>query len=436
MTIRTRLAVFLLLVLILKRPNVGYSVEPGNPPYMPNILILLADDLGWGDIGLHGGIARTPNIDRLAQEGIELRQYYAYPFCSPTRAAMLTGQMPRRFGIVHALQARDAGLPLGLPTLPKTLKASGYQTMLVGKWHLGHSSHPLNSGFDDFYGFLGPEIDCYTHTSRNGQVDWQRNGKTIHEAGYSTFLLADEAVYLIEERDVGRPFFLQVSFNAPHFPLAAPPEYEAKYPNLRRPAVTRVAMIDALDNAIGRILETLDEQGLRKETLVMFLSDNGADQSGRNAPFRGGKGSTFEGGIHVPCLIRWPQEIAAGSVCQQPVTAQDLYPTLVAAAALSLNIEIELDGKDLWPSIRFGQEKKRGPFLISAANSALFDESWKFIETEGGKTMLFDLSRDPGETRDLISEQPAIAQRLQAQLREIKQTFPAIPSRGPPGRPR
>ena len=395
----------------------------------------LADDLGWGDISLHGGIARTPNIDRLAEEGIELQRYYAYPFCSPTRAAMLTGQMPRRFGIVHALQARDAGLPAGLPTLPLTLKAAGYQTSLVGKWHLGVSSHPLNSGFDDFYGFLGPEIDYYAHTSRNGQVDWQRNGKTIHEAGYSTFLLADEAVYLIEERDDRRPFFLQVSFNAPHFPFAAPPEYEAKYPNFGRSASMRVAMIDALDNAIGRILETLDEQGLRQNTLVMFLSDNGADQSGRNAPFRGSKGSTFEGGIHVPCLIRWPQEIAAGSVCEQPVTAQDLYPTLVAAAGLTLNNEKELDGKNLWPSIRHGKEQNRGPFLISAANSALYDENWKFIETADGKTILFDIAKDPGEAHDLISEQPAIAERLQARLSEIKQTFPPVQQRRPPGRP-
>ena len=195
-------------------------------------------------------------------------------------------------------------------------------------------------------------------------------------------------------------------------------------------------MIDALDNAIGRILETLDEQGLRQNTLVMFLSDNGADQAGRNAPFRGSKGTTFEGGIHVPCLIRWPQEIAAGSVCEQPVTAQDLYPTLVASAGLSLENEKELDGKNLWPSIRYGKEQNRGPFLISAANSALFDENWKFIETNDGRTMLFEIIKDPGELRDLILEQPAIAERLQTRLSEIKQTFPPVPSRRlPPGRP-
>jgi arylsulfatase A-like enzyme len=204
MTIRCLIHAFRLFALFLLVSNLGYADGPKNSASMPNILILLADDLGWGDIGLHGGTAQTPNIDRLAHEGVELNRYYAYPSCSPTRAAMLTGQMPRRFGIIQALQARDPGLPAGLPTFPQTLKSAGYQTMLVGKWHLGSATHPLDSGFDDFYGFLGPEVDYYAHTSRNGQVDWQRNGKTINETGYSTFLLADEAIYLIEERDVRR----------------------------------------------------------------------------------------------------------------------------------------------------------------------------------------------------------------------------------------
>ncbi len=153
--------------------TVAFAQAPSVTVAAPvtNILVLLADDLGWGDIGLHGGIARTPNIDRLAQEGVELRRYYAYPFCSPTRAALLTGQMPRRFGIINPLQARDEGLPAGLPTLPRTLQDVGYQTMLVGKWHLGIGSPPLKSGFDHFYGFLGPEVDYFQHTSRRGDVD-------------------------------------------------------------------------------------------------------------------------------------------------------------------------------------------------------------------------------------------------------------------------
>ncbi len=419
--------------------TIAFAQAPDAAAATPvtNILVLLADDLGWGDIRLHGGVARTTNIDRLAQEGVELRRYYAYPFCSPTRAALLTGQMPRRFGIINPLQARDEGLPAGLPTLPRTLQAAGYQTMLVGKWHLGIGSPPLKSGFDHFYGFLGPEVDYFQHTSRRGDVDWQRNGKTIREEGYSTFLLADEAVHLIEERDAQRPFYLQVSFNAPHFPLAAPPEYLAKYRDLRSSAAVRAAMIDALDNAVGRILETLDEQGLRRNTLVVFLSDNGADQTGRNAPFRSGKGSVYEGGIHVPCLLRWPPELAAGSVSQQPISAQDLYPTLAAAAGVVLSDDRyeKLDGKNLWPAIRSGVVQDRGPFLISAANSALFDGDWKLIETADGRTSLFQLANDPGETTDLIVEQPAVAQRLQAKLVEFQKDFPAVRPRSRPGRP-
>lgn len=175
------------------------------------------------------------------------------------------------------------------------------------------TSPPLESGFGHFYGFLGAEVAYFHHTSRNRQVDWQRNGETIHETGYSTFLLSDEAIRLIQERDQQMPFYLQVSFNAPHVPLAAPADYEAMYSEIPKSTVTRTAMIDALDNAIGRVLETVDEEGLRGNTLVLFISDNGADQSGRNAPFRSGKGSVCKGGIHVPCMMRWPAAIESGT---------------------------------------------------------------------------------------------------------------------------
>ncbi len=240
---------------------------------------------------------------------------------------------------------------------------------------------------------------------------------------------------MIEERDTQRPFYLQVSFNAPHFPLAAPPEYLAKYRHLRSSAAVRAAIIDALDNAVGRILETLDERGLRRNTLVVFLSDNGADQTGRNAPFRSGKGSVYEGGIHVPCLLRWPRELEAGSVSQQPISAQDLYPTLAAAAGVMVSDDLKLDGKNLWPAIREGVIQDRGPFLISAANSALFDGDWKLIESADGRTSLFQIANDPGETTDVIVEQAAVAQRLQATLSRFKQDFPALLTRPRPGRP-
>ena len=398
-----------------------------------NILVLFADDLGSGDLSLHGGVARTPNIDRLAREGVELRRYYGYPLCSPARAALLTGQMPRRFGIAHALGPREAGLPAGLPTLPRTLKSVGYQTWLVGKWHLGVASPPLQSGFDHFYGFEGPEVDYFQHTNRRGDVDWQRNGQTVREEGYSTLLLADEAIHLIQERDSSRPFYLQVAFNAPHFPLSAPDGSLAKYSSLRPAQALRAAVVDVLDDAVGRILEALDEQGLRRNTLVVFLSDNGADQTGSNAPYRSGKGSVYEGGIRVPCLLRWPGQLPAGSTSQQPTCAQDLYPTLAAAVGVELTESHRLDGKNVWPAIVAEKAEARGPFVIAGSDCAIFDGDWKLIETAAGRRSLFHILNDPGETTDVITQHADIAQQLQAKLAEVKQEFSATSARPRPG---
>lgn len=381
--------------------------------------MFIADDMGWGDVSCHGGPVPTPNIDSLTKSGIELQRYYTYPLCSPTRAALLTGLMPKRFGIVNALQPRDKGLPAGLPTLPRTLQAAGYQTMAVGKWHVGYGSPPLDSGFDHFYGFLGPEIDYFQHTSRNGQVDWQRNRVTLKQAGYSTELLAAEAVHLIEERDAQRPFYLHVAFNAPHFPLAAPPEYLAKVAHLPRAQAVRAAVIDAFDNAIGRILEALDEQGLRNNTLVVFISDNGADKTGRNTPLRGAKGSVYDGGIHVPCFLRWPRLIEPGSVSHQPLCAQDWYPTLVSAVGLTLNDELKLDGSNQWPAIASGEVQPRECIAIAAANTALIDGPWKLIEFSNGTRALYNVITDPQETSDLALHEVERVQVLSEKLKQL-----------------
>jgi len=350
---------------------------------------LIADDLGWGDLSLHHGLLRTPQLDRLASDGVELQRFYVYPVCSPTRAAFLTGQMPRRFGIVHPLGSREPGLPAGLPMLPRTLQSAGYQTFLVGKWHVGTQSPPRQSGFDHFYGFIGPEVDYFKHTGRNGALDWQRNGQPVEEPGYSTFLFADEAIRLLEQRDVTRPFFLEVAFNAPHFPLSAPEEYLAKYRNLPPRAATYAAVVDALDVAIGRILTALDKQRLRDNTLVVFFSDNGAGgQGGSNGLFRGGKDTVFEGGIHTPCLMRWPGRITAGTVSQQPVAVQDLFPTLTAAVGVPVTNALKLDGKNLWEPLRSGRVQERGPFVIAGTDFAILDGDWKLIETADGKRSL------------------------------------------------
>lgn len=404
----------------------------------PNVLVIVVDDLGWGDASLHQGVAQTPMLDRLAREGVELQRFYVNPVCSPTRAAFFTGQMPRRFGMANQLGPREPGLPAGLPTLPRTLQAAGYQTFLVGKWHVGTRVSPQQSGFDHFYGFIGPEVDYYKHTARTGTLDWQRDGQPVNESGYSTFLLADEAIRLLEQRDPARPFFLEVAFNAPHFPLNAPKEYLAKYSKLSSTAATYAAVVNAMDDAMGRILAALDQQGLRDNTLVLFFSDNGGDrrEGGNNDPLRAGKGSFFEGGIRTPCVMRWPGHLAAGTVSQQMVAVQDMYPTLAAAVGVPVKDAPTLDGRNLWEPLRSGQRLDRGPFIIAGTDFALFDGDWKLIETAEGKRSLFQIIKDPGESTDLIEKEPDIAQRMEAKLAEVKKELPAVvvhPRPGPGG---
>ncbi|MCY2984866.1 MAG: sulfatase-like hydrolase/transferase [Planctomycetota bacterium] len=397
-----------------------------------NVLILFADDLGSGDLGMHGGVSRTPNIDRLASEGVELTRYYGYPFCSPSRAALLTGQMPRRFGIAYALGAREPGLPAGLSTLPRTLQATGYQTWLVGKWHLGTASPPLQSGFNHFYGFEGPEIDYFAHTNRRGEVDWQRNGETVNEKGYSTFLIANEAIRLIDERDTKSPFYLQVAFNAPHFPLSAPESYLDKYKSLSKGNALRAAVVDAFDEAVGRILRAIETHGLSENTLVLFISDNGADQTGRNIPFRGGKGSVYEGGIRLPCFMRLPGKLPPGTRSHQACSAQDLYPTLASAVGVSLDENLKMDGKDRWGALLDVNAPKREPFVIAGSDMAIFDGDWKLIQSMDGRLFLFNLNEDPHEQNNVWAQNAEVGERLKKTLAEMTTDFPNLSQRRGP----
>ena len=400
----------------------------------PNVLILVVDDLGWGDVSFHKGTLSTPNIDRLAKDGVELGRFYAYPVCSPTRAALVSGQMPRRFGIVNPLGPRQPGMPAGLITLPGTFQSAGYQTSLIGKWHVGTASPPNKSGFDHFYGFMGPQVDYFKHTNQMGDIDWQRDGQMVNEEGYSTFLLADEAIRQIERRDPKRPFFFEVAFNAPHFPLSAPEEYVTKHKDFGGRA-TYAAVVDALDVSIGRVLAALDKQGLRENTLVLFFSDNGAGprEGGSNGILRSGKGSVYEGGIRTPCVIRWPGHVPQGTVSQQPVSAQDLFPTLAAAAGVPVPAGAKLDGRNMWPALHEGRVIAREPFLIATFDIALIDGEWKLIESQDGQHSLFHISSDISETTDLLAREPETARRLIAKLGELKKDLPAATQRPGPG---
>ncbi len=415
----------------------------------PNLVIFVADDLGFNDVGYHGSEIRTPNIDRLVAEGVELDRFYSFPVCSPTRAALMTGRLPLRFGITGPLRPRDDGLPLDEHLLPQTFRAAGYQTLMVGKWHLGASDDdhlPHHRGFDHFYGFVNGFIDYYTHESReSGRPDWQRNGKPLNEPGYSTDLFAAEAVRLLRGRDKTKPVLLYLALNAPHSPLQAPEPLIEKYRAIEHPG-RRVfaAMVEAMDTAIGRVLATIDEQGMKQNTLVVFFSDNGGASRGAasNQPLMGGKGSVFEGGIRVPAVIRWPGVLEAGRKSRQVIAVQDLFPTLAAAMAVQPRNSKPFDGRNLWPAIRDGKNIPPENVVIGAGgNCAVLHGRWKLVQlgltTDGApQTYLIDIEKDPREKWDLSAEHPELVRELAARIAPWTESLRAGrgPGSGRPGR--
>jgi len=321
----------------------------------PNIVFIISDDQGWKDVGFHGSDIRTPNIDALAATGARLEQFYAQPMCSPTRAALMTGRYPFRYGLQIAIpSAHEYGLPADERLLPQALKEAGYQTVLIGKWHLGHADRkywPTNRGFDHHYGPLLGEIDYFTH-EQHGVLDWFRDGEPVKEPGYSTTLLGDAAVKLIEGHDPETPLFLDLAFNAPHAPFQAPAADLDRYkdiPDAARRAYA--AQVTAMDEEIGRVVKALDDKGMRDDTLIFFQSDNGGTRnpmfSGEvdvsslkslppdNGPYREGKGTVYEGGTRVVAVANWRGHIKPGTVVDEMIHEVDLYPTLIGLAGAS-----------------------------------------------------------------------------------------------------
>lgn len=391
-----------------------------------NVLILLADDLGWGDVSFHGGKASTQNIAKLADQGVRLNRFYAFPACSPARAAMLTGRFPHRYGISGPVRPRDEGLPVDETILAAAFQKAGYQTSLIGKWHLGQSSaegaHPMQRGFDHFYGFMDASIDYYKHTSGRGGADWQRDGRQLSEQGYSTDLLTDEAVKQILDTHRKKPFCMVVSFNAPHTPLQAPENLIAKYSNMDRNSATYAAMIESMDIGIGKMLDAIDQRNLTHDTIVVFASDNGAGRGGVNLPFRGKKRDVYEGGIHVPCVIRLPGVIEAGSQSQQLTAIHDLFPTVAAACGVSISSVTErpLDGINLWDSFVSGTQVNRS-LVIAESDHALFQDDWKLVEFAKGQAQLYNLRQDPTESKDQAKQHPEVFNAMANQLAQFKQ---------------
>ncbi len=402
------------------------SAQTATPP---NVLVLVADDLGWNGVSYHNPKMTTPALAKLAKEGVQLERFYGYPVCSPARSALLSGMMPRRFGVVDVVGPGQQGIPKGTPTLASTLQKAGYATSLIGKWHLGTNPGPLGYGFEHFYGFNGAELDYFRHTDQRGRTDWWRDGQAIEEEGYTTTLFADEAVRQLKKRDPRKPFFLEVAFNAPHTVLAAPKELTEKHQS----DGLYNAVVDGLDQAIGRILAALDEQGLRENTLVVFFSDNGAPRRiSPNTPLNNGKDTVYEGGIRTPAIVRWPGKVAVGAVSQQPVAVNDLFPSILAAVNVPTPNDLKLDGSNQWRALSSGQTLPRAPFLIASHDIACLDGNWKILETNDGKRALYDLAKDIGEEKDVSAEHPEVMRSLGAKLDALKKDLPPAAERRPP----
>ncbi|UCG57781.1 MAG: sulfatase-like hydrolase/transferase [Phycisphaerales bacterium] len=402
----------------------------------PNIVFVLADDLGFNDVGYHGGNIKTPNIDKLAAEGARLEQFYVQPVCSPTRSSLMTGRYPIRYGLQVGVVRpwADYGLPLQERTLAQALKEAGYTTAICGKWHLGHISSeylPTSRGFDHQYGHYNGALDYFTHI-RDGGLDWHRNDQPLHEEGYATNLIADESVRLIERHDLSRPLFLYVPFNAVHSPFQAPQSYVDKYSHIKvKRRRLYAAMVACMDDAIGRIASAIEKRGMSNNTLIVFCSDNGGVGGvADNGPLRGRKAQLYEGGIRVPAVAAWPGVIKAGTIVDEPLHIVDMYPTLLKLAGAELEQTLPIDGRDAWPAIVEGKPSAHADILLNVtpANGAIRCGDWKLVyngsvgaNAAGSKVTqqvyeLFNLSQDPYEKNNLIEEHPQRFKELKHRL--------------------
>ena len=416
-----------------------------------NVVIILADDLGTADVGFRGSEIKTPNIDRIAREGVQFDRFYSYPVCSPTRSGLMTGRSPMRYGVIYSVVRPWAkiGLPESEHLMPESFRSAGYQTAMAGKWHLGHAASkymPNARGFEHAYGHVNGAIDYFTHV-RDGGLDWHRDGKTVREEGYSTDLVSGEASRIIKSRDRSRPLFLYLPFNAPHAPLQAPEDAIAKYSSITdRNRRLYAAMVDRLDAGVGRVLEALDQAGMSKNTLVLFFSDNGGPTNlGARNQFRGAKASTFEGGIRVPAALRLPGQIQPGTTSKQVMTVLDVFPTLAGAAGVTPRNQQPLDGRNLWPEVSRGRQRPREDLFFAVENAgmthlAVHHGEWKLVRqvpSKGGEAvnMLFRIDDDPGEKRDLAGEHPDRVKDLVSRIEKWQALHPAEGTRFAAGAP-
>ena len=414
----------------------------------PNILLIVADDLGWSDVGWHGGFSKTPVMDKLVKSGFELDQHYVQPVCTPTRTALMSGRYPGRFGPQALAPSNLRAMPLGTVTLASALKSVGYHTYQMGKWHLGAKPEwgPNAYGFDHGYGTLTGAADPWTHKYRKGPYEdtWHRDGKFFDEEGNATELIAAEAVRRIKEKQ--GPWLIYVPFHAVHTPVDAPAEFLKLYdgvkfdddPAKQNSRLRMAAMVSQVDAKVGQMVEALDQTGQRDNTLIIFTSDNGGIESLKNAyvgtvpdsplnsendPLRGQKNTLYEGGTRVCAFANWPGKLAPQKFTA-PMHAVDWFPTIANLVGYEPQQDLKLDGLNQWPAL-MGQAKTNSPRTIYIAmrnGHSLRHGDWKLIVPGQGAAQLFNIAEDPYEKKDLAKAEP---QRV-AELKKLLETQKAL----------
>jgi arylsulfatase A-like enzyme len=417
----------------------------------PNLLIIYADDLGYGDVSSyqHSDVS-TPNIDRLATEGMLFTAMRANcTVCSPSRAALLTGRYADRVGVPGVIRTMSEDswgyFKPGVPTLADELRKVGYQTAIIGKWHLGLDSPntPNERGFDHFHGFLGDMMDSYTTHLRHGENYMRLNSETIDPKGHATDIFTDWACgYLREQGKSAKPFFLYLAYNAPHFPIEPPEEFlkkvKRRLPELDEKRAMNVAFVEHLDDRIGKVLEALKDAELEGDTVVVFTSDNGGalHYAQNNDPWRGGKQDHYDGGLRVPFMVRWPARVTPGTRSDYQGLNFDIFPTFLEIAGVTPSAELDaisllpvLDGatinrsRDLYFVRREG-----GSGYGGKSYEAIISEGWKLMQNNPYSPLeLYNLNSDPSEEKNLLKKQPAMAAKLLPRLRRHIQVGGATP---------
>lgn len=420
--------VFLVLMVFIGLFSCKEIPRETKKPNPPNILVIIADDAGWNDVGYNGSEIHTPNIDGLANNGVQLNRFYANPTCSPSRVSLLTGMPASRLGIVAPISDKsDKTLPDSIITLPQALKKQNYQTALFGKWHLGLdiSNGPNAFGFDYSYGFLHGQIDQYTHRYKNGDASWYRNNEMIEEAGHTTDLVTQETIdWLTKKRDVSKNFYVQLAYSAPHFPLQEEDKWKEPYLETIKNGSRRdfAAAMAHMDYSIGLVLETLRQQNLEDNTLVIFISDNGAMENwypenqyngkfkpnpvlGSNEPLRDWKTSNYEGAIRVPAIMYWKNHLKPQTNTNY-MSVSDVMPTMLSL--VNQNIPKDVEGVNVWPSILNSKtETHHDIYIRGHKQESLIHKPWKIIRTRNKHNSpplyeLFNIEIDPEEKQNII----------------------------------